>query len=206
MIESRCGILCSKCSFLKENKCNGCVNIENPFWGSCPVKSCCENKKQEHCGKCTQFPCTQLHEYAYAEHEGDNGVRLDQCKIWQASQFMKYSWIDEYLMSKPGVTKNPPQWNWIRYALDGKMFAAVCLDEDNKPYYITLKLEPDYGMALREKYKDILPGYYMNKLHWNSIKPNGEVPDDLMHDLLDMSYELVLKSFSKKKQKELLSI
>lgn len=46
----------------------------------------------------------------------------------------------------------------------------------------------------------------MNKEHWNSINPNGEVPDELLKDLLDKSYALVLGSFSKKKQKEILEI
>lgn len=119
---------------------------------------------------------------------------------------MKYTWIDDYLMAKPGVAKLPPQWNWIRYALDGKMFAAVCLDDDNKPYYITLKLEPSEGDFLRQQYEDIIPGYYMSKVHWNSIKPNGEVPDELLKELLDKSYELVLRGFSKKKQREILGM
>lgn len=69
---------------------------------------------------------------------------------------------------KPGVTKLPPQWNWIRYAIGGKMFAAVCLSGKNEPKYITLKLEPEEGSFLRGQYDDIIPGYYMNKQHWNS--------------------------------------
>ena len=44
----------------------------------------------------------------------------------------------------------------------------------------------------------------MNKLHWNSVKPDGEVPDDILKDLLDKSYQLVLQGFSKKKQQEIL--
>lgn len=45
MIESRCGLLCSDCSFRETMGCKGCVNIDKPFWGdSCPVKSCCEKK------------------------------------------------------------------------------------------------------------------------------------------------------------------
>ena len=118
---------------------------------------------------------------------------------------MRYVWIDEYLLSKTGVTKDLQQdWNWIRYQIGGKMFAAVCLNEKNEPYYITLKLEPAEGDFLRTQYEDILPGYYMNKMHWNSVKPDGEVPDDLLKDLLDKSYQLVLNGFSKKKQKEIL--
>ncbi len=119
---------------------------------------------------------------------------------------MKYPWIDEFLLNKKGVTKDlQADWNWIRYQIGGKMFAAICLDENDAPYYITLKLEPTEGDFLRNQYEDIIPGYYMNKLHWNSIKADGEVPDELLKDLLDKSYELVFGGFSKKKQKELLA-
>ena len=73
---------------------------------------------------------------------------------------MKYPWIDEYLMTKPAVTRDlQKDWNWIRYQLGGKMFAAICLNEENQPYYITMKLDPLEGEALRQQYEDILPGY-----------------------------------------------
>lgn len=118
---------------------------------------------------------------------------------------MKYEWIDEFLLNKKGVTRDlKKEWNWIRYQIGGKMFAAICLDDCNEPYYITLKLEPVEGEFLRNQYSDIIPGYYMNKIHWNSVKADGNVPDDLLKDMLDKSYGLVLSEFSKKKQKELL--
>ena len=118
---------------------------------------------------------------------------------------MRYIWIDDYLLSKTGVTKDlQKDWNWMCYQIGGKMFAAVCMDENNKPYYITLKLEPLEGEFLRKQYEDIIPGYYMNKKHWNSIKADGQVPDDLLKDLLDKAYQLVLEGFSKKKQREIL--
>ncbi len=118
---------------------------------------------------------------------------------------MRYNWIDDYLMTKTGVTKDlQPEWNWIRYQIGGKMFAAICLNDNNKPYYITLKSDPIESDFLRKQYEDIIPGYYMNKTHWNSIKPDGNVPDDLLKDLLDKAYSLVLSGFSKKKQREIL--
>lgn len=91
---------------------------------------------------------------------------------------MRYTWIDEYLLSKAGVTKDlQKDWNWICYQVGGKMFVAVCLVwETDEPYYITLKLEPTEGDFLRQQYEDIIPGYYMNKTHWNSIKPDLEFP------------------------------
>ena len=116
---------------------------------------------------------------------------------------MKYEWIDEYLLGKKGVTKDlQEEWNWIRYHIGGKMFAAICRDDDDKPYYITLKLDPLEGDYLRKTYEDIIPGYYMNKTHWNSVKADGEVPDDVLKDMLDNAYKTVFESLTKKKQKE----
>lgn len=117
---------------------------------------------------------------------------------------MKYTWIEEYLLSKKGVRKDfKEEWNWDRYLIEDKMFVAVCYDNNHKDIYITLKLEPLEGDFLRRQYEDIIPGYYMNKTHWNSIKTDGNVPDELLKELLDKSYALVLAGFSKKKQKEI---
>ena len=118
---------------------------------------------------------------------------------------MKYEWIEEYLMKKPGVTRDlQKEWNWIRFQIGGKMFAAICRDDDDRPYYITLKLEPLEGEFWRKQYEDIIPGYYMNKIHWNSVKAYGNIPDDILKDLLEKAYKIVLGSLSKKKQKEIL--
>lgn len=57
---------------------------------------------------------------------------------------MRYLWLDEYLLHKRGVTRDfQPVWQWTRYHIGGKMFAAVCLDNAGTPYYINLKLEPE---------------------------------------------------------------
>ena len=83
MIESRCGLLCGECRFHAEGGCQGCVNIETPFWGACPVKSCCESKELVHCGLCREFPCQQLTGFAFDAAEGDNGRRIEQCRLWR---------------------------------------------------------------------------------------------------------------------------
>lgn len=120
---------------------------------------------------------------------------------------MRYTWMDEYLLNKRGVTKDlQPSWNWIRYMVGGKMFAAICLDSQDTPYYINLKLEPMYGAYLRSKYDDVIPGYYSDKQHWNSVKPDGAVPDELLKSMLDQSYSLILASFPKKRQREILGL
>ena len=118
---------------------------------------------------------------------------------------MRYTWMDEYLLAKKGVAKDlQADWNWIRYQVGGKMFAALCLDDGGRPVYITLKLKPEEGEFWRGQYGDVIPGYYMNKTHWNSINPDGQVPDGILRDMLDRSYALVLAGLSKKTQREIL--
>ena len=120
---------------------------------------------------------------------------------------MRYDWMDAYLLAKPAVTKDlQAEWNWIRYKIEDRMFAAILLDDDDRPVYINLKLEPIEGEFLRGQYADIIPGYYSNKRCWNSVNPDGAVPDELLKALLDKSYELVLKGFSKKRQREILGL
>ncbi len=87
MNESRCGLLCQQCHYSEQVGCLGCVAISKPFWGeNCPIKSCCEDKKQEHCGQCRQFPCALLQQFAYDPQQGDNGARIKQCQYWREQQ------------------------------------------------------------------------------------------------------------------------
>ena len=118
---------------------------------------------------------------------------------------MKYEWIEEYLINKAGVTKDiQEEWNWIRFHIGGKMFAAICRDDDDIPVYITLKLDPVEGEFFRKEYEDIIPGYYMNKVHWNSVKADGNVPDDVVQDLLDKAYQAQFDSLSKKLRRQII--
>ena len=118
---------------------------------------------------------------------------------------MNYPWIHAYLLAKPGVTADYKQeWNRVRYQLGGKLSAAVCLDDKDKLVYVTMKLLPARGDLLRQQFADIIPGYYCNKVHWNSVKADGCVPDALLKDMLDESYGLILNAFSKKRREEIL--
>ena len=116
---------------------------------------------------------------------------------------MKYQWLDDYCRSKQGAEKDfKEEWNATRYMLKGKMFALQGNDKSGKAI-ITLKLETSHGQLLREEYEDIFPGYYMNKEHWNSVYLDGNTPEDLMREMIDESYSLILKSLSKKDQTEI---
>jgi predicted DNA-binding protein (MmcQ/YjbR family) len=118
---------------------------------------------------------------------------------------MKYGWIDEYCLAKNGAEKDfKIEWNAIRYLIGGKMFALQGGDKYEKPI-ITLKCIPPFGETLRKEYEHIVAGYYMNKEHWNSVYLDGDVPDAILKQMIDMSYDLVFTSLSKKLQKQYLS-
>lgn len=72
---------------------------------------------------------------------------------------------------------------------DAKMFAIIA--EASKPVRISLKCDPQLAEVLREKYETVLPGYHLNKKHWNTIICSGQVPEDELKDLVRLSYELV---------------
>ena len=84
MTESRCGLVCSQCTWKESTGCPGCLQQDHPFWGNCPIKTCCEGKRLPHCGGCPEFPCQPLHDYAYDKEHGEgDGGRLEQCRRWQ---------------------------------------------------------------------------------------------------------------------------
>lgn len=119
---------------------------------------------------------------------------------------MKYMWLDQFLQSMEKSTKDyKEEWGWERYMIGGKLFAAICKDASGIKDIITLKLDPLEGEFLREQYEEIVPGHYMNKTHWNSISLEGNVPEDLMKEMIKKSYLLVFNGLSKKQQKAIQS-
>jgi Uncharacterized protein conserved in bacteria len=117
---------------------------------------------------------------------------------------MKYNWIEDYLTTKNGVTRDfKVEWQWHRFQIMNKMFAAICVDNEGRNI-ISLKCEPTLGLSLRNQYASVRPGYYMNKNHWNSVDLNGEVPDEILKEMINQSYQLVLSSLSKSIQKKIL--
>ena len=72
----------------------------------------------------------------------------------------------------------------------GKMVALIA--EKSDPVRLSLKCDPQLAELLREKYETVLPGYHLNKKHWNTIICSGQVPEDELKDLIRHSYELAL--------------
>ena len=75
--------------------------------------------------------------------------------------------------------------------------------QDYQTLGLSLKAHPHMSELLRDDYVDIIPGFYMDKAHWNSVYLDGEVPEDLLRRLIDISYGLVLSKLTKKVQKEI---
>jgi len=118
---------------------------------------------------------------------------------------MKYDFIQAYCLSKKGAVEDYKQeWDAIRYCVCGKMFALVGHDNEKNPI-ISVKHDPEYGAELRERYTDIIPGYYLNKMHWSSVFLSGNVPEAVLKQMLDGSYELIFNSLPKKVQNEILN-
>jgi predicted DNA-binding protein (MmcQ/YjbR family) len=77
------------------------------------------------------------------------------------------------------------------FKVANKMFALSGLDE--YPTKINLKCDPERAIELREEFSDVIAGFHMNKKHWNTVTIEGMLPNDLICELIDHSYDLVLK-------------
>ena len=83
-----------------------------------------------------------------------------------------------------------------------KIFALISL---TKPHYINLKCDPIIAVGLRQKYKAVTAGYHMHKKHWNTVKFDGSIPERLVQEWVDQSYELVVRNMSKAERAKLSS-
>ncbi len=101
----------------------------------------------------------------------------------------------EYCLSKPHVTEGFPfDETTLVFKVAGKMFA---LTDVESPFRINLKCDPETAVGLRETYPCVLPGYHMNKNHWNTVEVNGSIPDRLIYEWTDHSYHLIVSSLPK---------
>jgi len=106
-----------------------------------------------------------------------------------------------YCLSKKGVTESFPfDQNTLVFKVMDKMFSISDVDNFES---INLKCDPEMAVDLREKYTDVLPGWHMNKKHWNTIVMSGNIPDGLISEWIDHSYDLVVDGLSRKMKKEL---
>lgn len=110
--------------------------------------------------------------------------------------------LREYCLLKKGVEECLPFGDdTLVFKVMGKMFLLSGID--SQPVQFNVKCNPEKAIELRENYSCVLPGYHMNKLHWNTIICDGLVSDKLIKEWIDDSYNLVVDSLTKKLKTEL---
>ncbi len=111
--------------------------------------------------------------------------------------------LRNYCLSKKAVTESFPfDEETLVFKVAGKIFLLAALDE--VPLQFNVKCNPDKAIELREQYEgSILPGYHMNKTLWNTVKCTDSIQDNLILEMIDHSYNEVIKSLPKKLQKTL---
>ncbi|MEO9806400.1 MAG: MmcQ/YjbR family DNA-binding protein [Reichenbachiella sp.] len=106
-----------------------------------------------------------------------------------------------YCLAKPGVSEGFPfSESALVFKVMNKIFAICDIDTFE---FINLKCDPERAIELRDKHPAIRPGYHMNKQQWNSVYVDGTLPDQLIFELIDHSYELIVAGLPKKLKEEL---
>ena len=110
-----------------------------------------------------------------------------------------------YCIQKNGVTEEFPfDEDTLVFKVMGKMFAATSIGD--LEFSINLKCDPERAIDLRAAYPQILPGYHMNKRHWNTVMAEDGLSEKLIKELIDYSYDLVVGGLTAKLRKELQDI
>lgn len=102
--------------------------------------------------------------------------------------------LEEYLLGMPNTRLDYPFGEGVAvYKIgqgdDAKMFALVA--EGSTPIRISLKCDPLLSKTLRERYESVMPGYHLNKKHWNTVLLSGQLTWEEVQDLIRLSYNLV---------------
>jgi predicted DNA-binding protein (MmcQ/YjbR family) len=87
------------------------------------------------------------------------------------------------------------------FKVAGKMFALSRLDSE--PLSVSLKCDPDLAEQLRAAYPAVAPGYHLNKRHWNTVTLDGSLPDDVVRDMVEDSYDLVVSALPRRTREAL---
>jgi len=105
----------------------------------------------------------------------------------------------KYLLDKPEAWEDFPFGKDVSvYKIDKKMFALS--SSSDGVANLNLKCDPDQAFILRDIFESVVPGYHMNKRHWNTIYLDGSIPRGEIERMIDHSYELVVKAFTRKRR------
>lgn len=111
--------------------------------------------------------------------------------------------IRTYCLGKKGTTEGCPFGETVLvFSVMGKMFALT--SPDDFPPSVNLKCDPERAVELRERYPAVQPGYHMNKKHWNTVIIDGSIPQREILEMIDHSYDLVVKGLKKADREQLL--
>lgn len=106
---------------------------------------------------------------------------------------MDHKTVEAYILSMPNAWLDYPFGEGVAvYKVDDKMFALI--SEAKNPLQLSLKCDPLLAKTLRERYESVLPGYHLNKKHWNTMLLTGQLSWDEVQDLIRLSYNLVTKA------------
>jgi predicted DNA-binding protein (MmcQ/YjbR family) len=110
--------------------------------------------------------------------------------------------LRRWCLQQPGAIEDFPFGPGTSvFKVAGKMFALSALDRT--PLQVSLKCEPELAVGLRDSYPAIRPGYHLNKRHWNTITLDGSLPDQLVRDLIEDSYDLIVSALPKRTREQL---
>ncbi len=114
---------------------------------------------------------------------------------------MNIELLREYCLQKPRTEETMPFGDdTLVFKTGGKIFLLMSLKEANR---FNVKCDPGLAVELRERYPEVQPGYHMNKTHWNTVFTDGNLADKQLLEMIDHSYQLIVKSLSKKMQQGL---
>jgi len=109
--------------------------------------------------------------------------------------------LRDYCLQKSGVTEGMPFGeDTLVFKVGNKIFLLISLDAGNR---FNVKCDPELAIELRDRHSEIIPGFHMNKVHWNTVYMNGNLTHKQLYDMIDHSYTLILKSLSKALQAEI---
>ena len=115
---------------------------------------------------------------------------------------MNYQQAKKYLLAKPEAIEDYPFGPDVMVPkIKGKMFAT--LGTENGIGRVNLKCDPNEALALRDIFSAVIPGYHMNKKHWNTVLLDSDVPDSEIERLADHSYALIVSKLPRARRRHL---
>ena len=106
---------------------------------------------------------------------------------------LEHKLVEEYLLSMPNSRLDFPFGEDVAVYKTGEKMFALISEKTKNPLRLSLKCDPLLAETLRDKYETVLPGYHLNKKHWNTILLTGQLPWKEVQDLIKLSYSLVTK-------------